>query len=360
LSLDPLAQFTDTQFQGFDRDSGRHGFNPVQEFIRGNGKLVESTRFNSSSNWYGHGWADQSSTDYFVTDEQGSVTALLDSNRHVDQQYSYDAFGTMLGGSRPSDDSEANWWGTFEPDPMQNHFGYNGKEYDGFTKLYNYGYRDYASQVGRFTTEDPIQAGSNWYVYVGNDPVNYTDPLGLDVYDLVSALQSNQYNSNDRGHTYQDYIQSSGQNQYFTADKPANGPQLQTFGVTVSADVGGMEINGSVGVAIYTSGNGKTEVAGYAGYSVGQTSNYIPAVGATIDYSSTGTATSVKDAGGGSLEGGVTVGSPVVVSAGVTVDNSGKITYSVGGSTPKFGVSESVTGGYTAVGPVATFGSDAS
>lgn len=32
---------------------------------------------------------------------------------------------------------------------------------------------------GRFMTEDPIKDGSNWYVYVGNSPMNYVDPLGL-------------------------------------------------------------------------------------------------------------------------------------------------------------------------------------
>ncbi|GEM_PF-5418553 len=33
--------------------------------------------------------------------------------------------------------------------------------------------------LGRWTTVDPIHAGLNWYVYVGNDPVNRIDPLGL-------------------------------------------------------------------------------------------------------------------------------------------------------------------------------------
>jgi len=45
--------------------------------------------------------------------------------------------------------------------------------------LYDYGFRDYAPRVARFTTVDPIKDGRNWYAYVGADPVNLVDPLGL-------------------------------------------------------------------------------------------------------------------------------------------------------------------------------------
>jgi len=43
----------------------------------------------------------------------------------------------------------------------------------------NYGFKDYKPLLGRWTTVDPICSGSNWYVYVNNDPVNWIDPLGL-------------------------------------------------------------------------------------------------------------------------------------------------------------------------------------
>jgi hypothetical protein len=33
--------------------------------------------------------------------------------------------------------------------------------------------------LGRFISEDPIQDGSNWYMFAGNDPVNFADPTGL-------------------------------------------------------------------------------------------------------------------------------------------------------------------------------------
>ena len=45
-----------------------------------------------------------------------------------------------------------------------------------------FGARDYDPSVGRWISKDPILFGggqANLYVYVGNDPVNGSDPLGL-------------------------------------------------------------------------------------------------------------------------------------------------------------------------------------
>jgi hypothetical protein len=39
--------------------------------------------------------------------------------------------------------------------------------------------RYYNSRIGRFISEDFIHSGLNWYVYCHNDPINFSDPLGL-------------------------------------------------------------------------------------------------------------------------------------------------------------------------------------
>jgi uncharacterized protein RhaS with RHS repeats len=39
--------------------------------------------------------------------------------------------------------------------------------------------RYYMPSMGRFTTEDPIRDGLNWYIYVGNNPIMLVDPFGL-------------------------------------------------------------------------------------------------------------------------------------------------------------------------------------
>ena len=64
---------------------------------------------------------------------------------------------------------------------IANPFAYTGREWDKETGLYYYRARYYTSQIGRFISEDPIgfTGGINLYVYVGNNPVNKIDPLGL-------------------------------------------------------------------------------------------------------------------------------------------------------------------------------------
>ena len=57
--------------------------------------------------------------------------------------------------------------------PGQIDYGYAGI-------YYNY-YRDYDSNTGRYLESDPIglSGGGNPYTYVGNQPINFIDPMGL-------------------------------------------------------------------------------------------------------------------------------------------------------------------------------------
>ena len=57
---------------------------------------------------------------------------------------------------------------------------YTGKQLDPDTGLYYSRARWYSPYLGRFMSRDPIgiDDGLHMYAYVGNDPINYTDPSG--------------------------------------------------------------------------------------------------------------------------------------------------------------------------------------
>jgi RHS repeat-associated protein len=106
-----------------------------------------------------------STTSFYQADGLGSVTSLSNSAGSLAQTYTFDSFGNQTASSGS----------------LTNPFQYTARENDPETGLYYYRARYYDMTDGRFLSEDPIQfdGGSNFYVYVENDPNNWTDPLGL-------------------------------------------------------------------------------------------------------------------------------------------------------------------------------------
>ena len=101
---------------------------------------------------------------YYHYDEKGSITKLTDKSGNTVQDYTYDAFGNL---------------GT-EDDALYNPIRYTGQYTDSETGLIYLRNRYYDSAIGRFTQQDPIKDGLNWYVYCVNDPVNCVDLRGLE------------------------------------------------------------------------------------------------------------------------------------------------------------------------------------
>ncbi|MDD5131029.1 MAG: hypothetical protein PHH44_00005, partial [bacterium] len=99
---------------------------------------------------------------YYIADDLGSITALVDQSGNIAQTYRYDSFGNIL-----------NQTGTLDQP-----FTYTGREYDSETGLYYYRARYYDAKIGRFLQEDPIWS-KNLYSYCANNPLNYVDPFGL-------------------------------------------------------------------------------------------------------------------------------------------------------------------------------------
>jgi len=102
----------------------------------------------------------------FIPDVQGSVIASLDSSSGTLSKIGYLPYGKSASATAP--------------------FGYTGQRIDPETNgLYYYRARHYSPAWGRFMQPDPIglAGGSHLYAYVGNDPLNLTDPNGFCVED---------------------------------------------------------------------------------------------------------------------------------------------------------------------------------
>ncbi len=102
-----------------------------------------------------------------IPDIQGSVIASIDSSSGALSKIGYPPYGKS-GSAGP--------------------FGYTGQRIDTETNgLYYYRARHYSPAWGRFLQTDPIgyNGGNHLYAYVGNDPLNGSDPTGLDTQIMI-------------------------------------------------------------------------------------------------------------------------------------------------------------------------------
>ncbi len=112
---------------------------------------------------------------YYLRDILGSVIALVNSSGDVVTRYNYSPFG----------DTDVSGVDVDQP------FRFTGREWDAETGMYHYRLRTLATDMGRFISEDPLRfaAGDvNFYRYVGNDPANWIDPLGLNPFSNMSTV----------------------------------------------------------------------------------------------------------------------------------------------------------------------------
>jgi len=112
--------------------------------------------------------------DYYVTNLQGDVVAILDSTGAAVVEYTYDAWGRPL----TTTGSMAPTLGQYNP------LRYRGYVYDRETGLYYLQSRYYNPEWGRFINSDSQLnpqlglLGFNAFAYCSNNPINYSDYSG--------------------------------------------------------------------------------------------------------------------------------------------------------------------------------------
>jgi RHS repeat-associated protein len=151
------------------------GINPVQELTGSTPKANLLTGLGVDETF---SRTDVSGTRHFLTDALGSTLALTDGAGTVQTSYSYEPYGKTTASGAANDNS----------------IEYTGRENDG-TGLYFYRARYYHPGLQRFVAEDPIglAGGINQYAYVVENPISYTDPMGLRVSEMYRPLAGGAY-----------------------------------------------------------------------------------------------------------------------------------------------------------------------
>jgi RHS repeat-associated protein len=107
---------------------------------------------------------------WYHLDHLNSTKCVTDATGKLEVMYEYCAFGEQL---KRMDANKA--------DPGDKaKYSYGGKELDDETNLYYFNARFYDATTGRFINVDPVQDGTNWYIYCNDNPLNAKDPTGLE------------------------------------------------------------------------------------------------------------------------------------------------------------------------------------
>jgi RHS repeat-associated protein len=128
---------------------------------------------NNSNSWnWNWNWNNSKTTlYYYIKNHLGTPIALTDDKGKIVEEYETDEFGIVSTGKNSK----------------LNNIFFTGKIYDKEIWLYYYNFRYYNPELGRFINRDPIWIidDINLYVYVGNNPLKWTDPWGLEAKNML-------------------------------------------------------------------------------------------------------------------------------------------------------------------------------
>jgi RHS repeat-associated protein len=120
---------------------------------------------------------------YILLDRQGSTRAILNQSATVLARFDYQPFGEEIASGVGMRTTSQGYGGS---DSSRQRYALT--ERDEATGLDHTWWRKYENTAGRWTSRDPYNGSMrvgdpqsfNRFTYVGNDPINFVDPSGLD------------------------------------------------------------------------------------------------------------------------------------------------------------------------------------
>ena len=184
---------------------------------------------------------------YYLQDELGSPLRVL-YRSGSGAAYGYDEFGADLYDpeKKPGAGRQYSRQGEHQP------FGFTGYRYDDISGTYFAQAREYQPGVGRFTAEDILRSGSNWYIYCLNNPLIYIDLKGLESYIFYTTGDDSDFS--DQAKWKEEQLKNTGENVVMI---PVSSVEDFTDGWESMGKVNGEEVDIN-NVEIYTHGNPTT------------------------------------------------------------------------------------------------------